>query len=63
MRVLCGLLAILLFFPGACFAFFGVALIGEGGWWLLFVAVAIFTIMYFLGRYGFHDDTDRMPRQ
>ena len=61
MRVLGGLLAVLLFFPGACFAFFGVAFAGDGdieGWLLLAIAAAIFTAVFFLGRYGFRDDRD-----
>jgi membrane protein implicated in regulation of membrane protease activity len=58
MRILAAILAVLLFFPGACFAFFGIALEGDGNWPLLLVAVAIFAVVYFLGRYGFSDERD-----
>jgi hypothetical protein len=57
-RILSGLLAILLFFPGACFAFFGVGLASEGGWWLALIAIPIFAAVFFLARYGFRDDKD-----
>lgn len=58
MRILSGLLAILLFLPGACFAFFGITLARDGGWWLIVIAAGIFTVVFFLGRYGFRDDRD-----
>ena len=58
MRILAAILAVLLFFPGACFAFFGVGLAPDGGWPLLLIAAAIFAVVYFLGRYGFRDDRD-----
>lgn len=63
MRILAGLLAALLFLPGVCFGFFGVAFTAEGsieGWLLLAVAVVIFTAVFFLGRYGFRDDRDTL---
>ena len=59
MRVLAATLAVLLFLPGACFGFFGVAFAGDGsleGWFLLAIAAGIFTAMFFLGRYVFRGD-------
>lgn len=61
MRILAAILAVLLFLPGACFGFFGVAFAADGsieGWSLLAVAALIFTVVFFLGRYGFRDDRD-----
>jgi membrane protein implicated in regulation of membrane protease activity len=57
MRVFAGLLAVLLFFPGACFTFFGVALASDGGWWLALIAIPIFAAVFFLGRHAYRGDT------
>jgi L-lactate permease len=63
MRALGAILAVVLFFPGACFALvaFSWPLIDGSfeAWPLLLIAAVIFAVMYFLDRYSSGEDTHR----